>query len=47
MIADTGWTTGCIPFYKRMRTITGMLYGEREFAAHMRLMDKLDPLYRL
>ncbi|TKA54426.1 hypothetical protein B0A53_03119 [Rhodotorula sp. CCFEE 5036] len=31
----------------RMRTMTGMPYGEMEFAAYMRLMDKIDPSYRL
>lgn len=30
-----------------MRTMTGMPYGEMEFAAYMRLMDKIDPSYRL
>jgi hypothetical protein len=35
---DVGWTPGCSPFYQRMRTMTGMPYGEMEFAAYMRPM---------
>lgn len=30
-----------------MKKMTGMPPGEMEFAAYMRLMDKLDPSYRL